>query len=1286
MRLHRIHCLNIASLYGDQSVDLDQQLGGATLFLIHGPTGSGKSSLMDAVSLALFGRTPRLGGERGKDDTDPREVMSRGTGECLAEVEFSTLEPNGKRQRYRARWSCRRARNRPEGAFQTPERSLEILRTDGTWDILYSGSKVSEAEQIFSGVLEGFTALDFQRSMLLAQGQFDALLKADPGQRASILERLTRTERYQEIGARAAQVARAYRQRIDGLRAACAQLGTVDVEQYRAKRQEEEFSKRDLEDRRARREAIEAQARWVQARDQSLQDLRAAKDALEVAARRRAELQRELSRLAEHERCESAFAIEDSLRDIELRVAQFRKEIENLQSRMRSQQEECGKAREQSVQAEARYRAAVVDLDRLREAVSKEEAARNVLTLAEEEFRKAADHVSQNEQELRKHLQNAREAEKQKRLAEKRVRLARETWKEVCQWEHLVQEWERLREGLDEVIRREDELVQEARRLDEEQAGIDWSWNDVEADRAALKAFLEEQVEPAKQHHEKAERELHALLDGQDIEKRRAALWAERESCTQQVSLIEEAKRAIGHWAECSRAQEERKRLLEETERALDQAKLDASSKQSLATALQEEYQHLLNKRERLQRIAILAEHRSALVPGQPCPLCGSTTHPWVDAPERRQEIANVHAEVRKSEQALRKMKQDVERAREEALQTQKALARVEERHLAALEAIRRAEEALRDAQAKKEEAVKNAGLSLGACQEDCEEAEAHARRRRDQALSRLQALGDAEAALRGARKTLEERVDRYRVRERELAEKQVAVKTRGTLLQEAREQYWAALAGWRRDKDEIGQILRALSVEIAGDSPLGWKKQAQEAVEAFLKAEQALREAEKQVPIVLARLEGARQAVEQARRSLEHAQQELEGREERRTEAVRVWDQAREDLAGEWEAIRRRDDPKTRNRRPDANTPGPDLLAFQQKVVDQAERAWKEAAQRAEAYQNEIERTRARLEQRQKDLAESEEIMARLRDDLLTELNRLGLTAENLQVVRLSPETYERLRILRKDIDKQEQESRIRLEEQERRYRGVLSERPVGISEEVTAEEIAQTLRQARELEQAATKAWEEVHDVVRRMEDQQERAARARKVLEEIEREASVWFRLHELIGKNDGRQFREFAQSLNLDLLIQKANVHLQRLSPRYRLSQKFREGMPTLEFTVVDLWQVSEERAARGLKGSERSPRTLSGGESFLVSLALALGLSDLRSSRLPIETLLLDEGFGTLDPMTLDTALKALESLQQQGLQVGIISHVEGLKEYIPARIGVEPLGGGRSRVVVAPMA
>ena len=158
MKLHRIRVTNLNSLYGEQLLDLDADLHGASLFLIQGPTGSGKSTLMDAVSLALFGTTPRLDMRAGRDVAE--QVMSRGTGVSLAELEFSKWSSSGEgRVRYRATWKARRARKHASGKMQDIERSVERLQPDGTWLPLVSSSKIKVYAKVFDEVLEGFELL-----------------------------------------------------------------------------------------------------------------------------------------------------------------------------------------------------------------------------------------------------------------------------------------------------------------------------------------------------------------------------------------------------------------------------------------------------------------------------------------------------------------------------------------------------------------------------------------------------------------------------------------------------------------------------------------------------------------------------------------------------------------------------------------------------------------------------------------------------------------------------------------------------------------------------------------------------------------------------------------------------------------------------------------------------------------------------------------------------------------------------------------------------------------------
>src|SRR6185437_8765668 len=167
--------------------------------------------------------------------------------------------------------------------------------------------------------------------------------------------------------------------------------------------------------------------------------------------------------------------------------------------------------------------------------------------------------------------------------------------------------------------------------------------------------------------------------------------------------------------------------------------------------------------------------------------------------------------------------------------------------------------------------------------------------------------------------------------------------------------------------------------------------------------------------------------------------------------------------------------------------------------------------------------------------------------------------------------------------------------------------------------------------------------------------------------QQETNRWQQLHALIGSSDGKKFRNFAQGLTFEMVVRNANAQLQKMSDRYLL---IRDGAAPLELNVIDNYQG----------GEQRTTKNLSGGESFIVSLALALGLSKLSSNKVQVDSLFLDEGFGTLDEDSLQTALEALASLQQEGKLIGVISHVGALKERINLQIQVEPLNGGVSRI------
>jgi exonuclease SbcC len=197
-----------------------------------------------------------------------------------------------------------------------------------------------------------------------------------------------------------------------------------------------------------------------------------------------------------------------------------------------------------------------------------------------------------------------------------------------------------------------------------------------------------------------------------------------------------------------------------------------------------------------------------------------------------------------------------------------------------------------------------------------------------------------------------------------------------------------------------------------------------------------------------------------------------------------------------------------------------------------------------------------------------------------------------------------------------------------------------------------------------------QEIGSLQQRLQNNEEQKILAGKTVEERDRQERAhrrWADLNELIGSADGKKFRNFAQSLTFRRLLLLANRQLSSMTDRYTLVHSRNEE---LALDVIDRYQGDEVR----------SSRSLSGGESFMVSLALALGLAQMASRNVSVDSVFLDEGFGTLDEDSLNTALDMLSSLRRKGKLIGIISHMQAIQDRVSTQIHVEPAGGGKSRL------
>ena len=225
-------------------------------------------------------------------------------------------------------------------------------------------------------------------------------------------------------------------------------------------------------------------------------------------------------------------------------------------------------------------------------------------------------------------------------------------------------------------------------------------------------------------------------------------------------------------------------------------------------------------------------------------------------------------------------------------------------------------------------------------------------------------------------------------------------------------------------------------------------------------------------------------------------------------------------------------------------------------------------------------------------------------------------------------------------------------------------------IAKKVTDQSLEELEPQFKEYEESLKQLRDTIATLKHKLSENmaaKERIKAKETAIEAQKTECRRWENLHELIGSADGKKYRNFAQGLTFEIMIGHANRQLQKMTDRYLL---IRDGAQPLELNVVDNYQA----------GEIRSTKNLSGGESFIVSLSLALGLSHMTSKNVRVDSLFLDEGFGTLDEEALDTALETLAGLHQDGKLIGVISHVPALKERISAQIQVTPQTGGRSQI------
>jgi len=333
-------------------------------------------------------------------------------------------------------------------------------------------------------------------------------------------------------------------------------------------------------------------------------------------------------------------------------------------------------------------------------------------------------------------------------------------------------------------------------------------------------------------------------------------------------------------------------------------------------------------------------------------------------------------------------------------------------------------------------------------------------------------------------------------------------------------------------------------------------------------------------------------------------------------------------------------------------------------KAISDAEGAEKQSREQHNELQQKWTTAKAHVASLKKRIDQREPELGSLETEFSAALAPVGFSNEEQFLAAILPsEARVKLTVTAKDLDERQTDLKARQKDRETRL-------ATEVARKISDKSLEELEPQYKEREEAL----KELRDIIAGLKHTlsentaaKERIKEKQTAIEAQKKECRRWENLHELIGSADGKKYRNFAQGLTFKMMIGHANRQLQKMTDRYLLVH---DDVQPLELNVIDNYQA----------GEIRSTKNLSGGEGFIVSLSLALGLSHMASKKVRVDSLFLDEGFGTLDEEALDTALESLAGLQQDGKLIGVISHVSALKERIRTQIQITPQSGGRSQI------
>ncbi|WP_108064345.1 AAA family ATPase [Poseidonibacter lekithochrous] len=1194
MKILKVKSLNINSLKGEFEIDFRTFLNDNALFAITGPTGAGKSTILDIITCALYGRTPRL--------KQPNELMARHTGESLCEVEFEI-----KGVVYRSSWTQKRARKSADGKFQTAKMEISDVTT----------SKVIKSTlRDVPKYVEELSGLDFDRfiqSMMLAQGSFDAFLKAKEADRSTLLEKITGTQIYAKISKEIYDTYSTSKSEIDYDKKSLDDTQLLDEEEVEEKTKAlEENKKQKLELDTSEKELIKIKT-WLETLSKLELDDKNYSELFAKASKEKEDNKEVFQKLELANKAlnvETLYSQQNSLdRDIkndELTHIKLEADLKELKEKLSSTQTEYELSQKDTNKAKENFD---VESKKIKE-------VRTLQTQIVEKEKSLDD--------LKVKISTKKEEESKLQKANALIKVEFETIQKQIEITKEYLEENKIDESLIEslplILKNIKELEDESNILKELLSNKE-SINKKELEQKTIYDKLAFEVKELKTKYDSHEKEYKALeSNSSDDSKKEEELRAN-------AKRIESLQTSLKEYESLIKKIKDEEQSFELNTKEQEHFTSSIKTKQSLANELIEHISTLREKRESELLIKKYEDDRTKLEEGEACFLCGSKEHPFVEnhivskvnetstlIDEKDNELKKIESELKSLNSNLSKAEVKIQSSTLEAdlLQKQKD---------SIIEVFKTQSVELND----------NTKLNLE---------------------EELQSIVES---LKSIVKTREE--------------KEKLLKQRDT-----------SNTNFTSKQKEFLDIEKELTQTISKKEQI--LKDESKSNEKVSSLTEQLSSQYKEYNIVF-NIDTYKEEFKtlENRKTTYQSNKSKNKEYESNLNQISINKKENETKLSSLEIELKTD---TKNKDEYISSIG-ELKTKSIKVLNVAD---------INTYELEVNNTLKQVQEKEQKL--NQELTAlKTKDEELTKQEKIlkeklissKQTLEELKIkvqYELKNNNFESIESFEKAILSKEQREELStlcktIEDKYNEYQTLKTNTIKALEEHKKQDiEIKPIDEVNTELQELQSKIDElqlsigAVSEVLKR--NEQDRQKHQEKILQlEKKKEAfKVWIKLNEMIGSADGNKFAKFAQGITLDQLISLANNHLSVLSSRYEL-QRSSEQKQLLEIEVIDSFQGNVIRPVS----------TLSGGESFIVSLSLALGLSELASQKIAIDSLFLDEGFGTLDEDSLETALNALNLLQSSGKMVGVISHVEALKERIPLQIKVVPKGDGTSFVEIS---